>query len=110
VSVSAAAAAAAAAAAVAVVQGWQPCAPGLVASGGKDGYLLLYDTSVYAEPDGPGCPKFCGPVALAEQVTGAPLTALAWTPQPPARRLYSGDDAGEGAGRFIKGCCMAATH
>jgi hypothetical protein len=97
----------AAAAAAVLVQGWQPCAPGLVASGGKDGYLLLFDTSVYAEPDGPGCPKFCGPVALAEAVTGVPLTALAWTPRPPARRLYSGDDAGEGAGHVSMRCCIA---
>lgn len=58
-------------------QAWQPTAGSqLLVTGGKDGRVLVFNTSLYAEPDEEGIPKFAAPVAVAPDPVPDEVTAL----------------------------------
>eukprot|EP00878_Enallax_costatus_P018098 GHUV01019041.1.p1 GENE.GHUV01019041.1~~GHUV01019041.1.p1 ORF type:complete len:372 (+),score=94.31 GHUV01019041.1:697-1812(+) len=58
-------------------QAWQPVAGSkLLVTGGKDGRVLVYDTSLYAEPDEEGIPKFAAPISVAPDPEPDEITAL----------------------------------
>lgn len=47
-----------------ILQAWQPDAPNLLATGGKDGRVMVYDIRMYRD----GMPKICFPVAMADPI------------------------------------------
>jgi hypothetical protein len=65
--------------------------------------VLVYDTTLFADPDEEGMPKFSAPIAVAPEPQPDEANALVWSPADDARTIYvahaSGKDA---AGRL--GC------
>eukprot|EP00882_Tetradesmus_deserticola_P016038 GHRQ01017106.1.p1 GENE.GHRQ01017106.1~~GHRQ01017106.1.p1 ORF type:complete len:189 (+),score=40.59 GHRQ01017106.1:873-1439(+) len=76
-------------------QAWQPL-PGsdLLVTAGKDGRVLVYDTTVFADPDEEGMPKFSAPIAVAPEPVPDEATALIWSPEREARTIYVAHTSG----------------
>jgi hypothetical protein len=85
-----------AAALLLVLQAWQPL-PGsdLLVTAGKDGRVLVYDTSLFADPDEEGMPKFSAPIAVAPEPQPDEATALVWSAAGDARLIYVAHTSGE---------------
>eukprot|EP00879_Flechtneria_rotunda_P015874 GHRR01016601.1.p1 GENE.GHRR01016601.1~~GHRR01016601.1.p1 ORF type:complete len:399 (+),score=81.72 GHRR01016601.1:1626-2822(+) len=75
-------------------QAWQLLADSAVlVTGGKDGRLLVYDTTEYAEPDEEGIPKFAAPIAVAPDPQPDGVTSLLWSTVDP-QVIYAGHESG----------------
>lgn len=70
-------------------QAWQPL-PGseLLVTAGKDGRVLVYDTTLFADPDEEGMPKFSAPIAVAPEPQPDEATAVVWSAAGDARTIY----------------------
>ena len=79
-----------------LLQAWQPQEGGLLATGGEDGKVLIYNIRDVIE----GLPQTCIPCACLELADG-PVTQVIWGPD---GQLYTGHSSGEPASeRFCPG-------
>lgn len=77
------------------MQAWQPKEGGLLATGGDDGKIFIYNIRDVIE----GVPQMCIPCATAETLDDPP-TQVAWGPD---NQLYTGHTSGK-QGNLPRGC------
>lgn len=92
-----------------VLQAWQPL-PGseLLVTAGKDGRVLVYDTTLFADPDEEGMPKFSAPIAVAPEPQPDEATAVVWSAAGDARTIYVAHASGEVVVLYCGTACHAA--
>jgi WD40 repeat protein len=69
-------------------QAWQQDGAGLLATGSKDGRIMVFNVHDYLD----GMPNMCLPVAMADAGSDSPVTCIKWAA---GGRLYSGHEDGK---------------